>query len=114
MNTRFTTAATLIAASLLALTACGSPDAPAPAASTTAPAPTGQAEDQGQECTNEVYAQISAGTDLGVDSARPDACTSMSADEYADTLLAVTQVLNQNGRDDLDQQIEDAASAATE
>ncbi|MEU0359930.1 hypothetical protein [Streptomyces cyaneofuscatus] len=109
MRTRTITVAAL-AAALLTLTACGTtpePDSPAagPSASAT---PSLSAEQQAQECTDEVYAHITAHTALGLDEQRPDACLTMSDDEYADTLLAVTQRINENGREALQDQIDEA------
>lgn len=107
MRTRHTLAAAT-AVALLALTGCSAdPDAPAsrPTASTTAPL----TDKQAQECTDEVYAHITANNALGLDEQRPTACEGMSDDEYADTLLAVTERVNETAREDLQDQIDEAA-----
>ncbi|WP_406004419.1 hypothetical protein [Streptomyces sp. NBC_00987] len=110
---RTITTAVVGAALLFAVVGCSSePDdkpetKPSATASATAPA---DAEAAAQACTDEVYKQIKGGTELGVDQPKPDACTGMSQAEYLDTLLAVTQQLNKDARDDLQEDIEDAAN----
>ncbi|WP_326700216.1 hypothetical protein OG909_24780 [Streptomyces sp. NBC_01754] len=104
MRTRHTTAATLGAALLLAVTGCSS--------DTTDPKPTASPTlDVGQACSDAVYEQLTNGVDLGDDQPKPAACERLADDEYLDTLLAVTQLLNKAARDQLEQDIEDAATA---
>ncbi|MEV3946987.1 hypothetical protein AB0K57_04895 [Streptomyces halstedii] len=109
MRTRTTTAA-LGAALLLALTGCSSDEAtdPKPAA-TTAPANPTPSADVAQACSDAVYEQLTNGEQLGADQPKPPACEALANDEYLDTLLAVTQQLSKNARDQLEQDIEDAA-----
>lgn len=113
MRTRTTVAAIIGAALLLALVSCSNETAdkpetkPSRIASASAPA---NDEAAAQACTDEVYKQIKDGTQLGADQPKPDACTGMSQDKYLDTLLAVTQQLNKDARNDLQDQIEDAAN----
>lgn len=114
MRTR-TAAAAITGAALLALVGCTStpddkPETKPSRITSSAPA---DPEAAAQACTDEVYAHISAGNQLGADEPRPDACSGMPQDDYLDTLLAVTKQVNENGRDDLEKQIEDAASADT-
>lgn len=112
MRTR--TALTTTAVILLALTGCSSdsePDAPAtgPTASATAsPTPTLSVSD----CTDAVYEVDSAARDAGTDPAdrlMPDPCIGLSADQYMDAILTATQRLNKEARDDLQDQIDEAA-----
>lgn len=109
MRTR-TTITTALVAALLALTGCSSaPAAPEPTANATPSLTAEQTEARAQECTDEVYAHITAHNELGLDEQRPTSCLDMDDDEYADTLLAVTQRINENGREALQDQIDEAA-----
>ncbi|MEE4493566.1 hypothetical protein [Streptomyces sp. BE230] len=114
MRTRTTAAAITGAALLLALVGCSSEpdDKPEDKPSRTTSTATAAPEAAAQACSDEVYAHISAGNQLGADEPRPDACTNIPEADYLDTLLAITQQVNKNGQDDLEQEIEDAASAA--
>ncbi|TXS36938.1 hypothetical protein [Streptomyces sp. OR43] len=116
MRTRTTAAAITGAALLLALVGCSSEpdDKPETKPSRVTSSASADPEAAAQACSDEVYAHISAGNQLGADEPRPDACASIPEADYLDTLLAVTQQVNENGRDDLEKQIEDAASADTE
>ncbi|PVD01333.1 hypothetical protein [Streptomyces sp. CS014] len=111
MRTRHTLTA-VTAAALLALTGCSSqsePDAPAdkPPASSS-PTPTLSVSD----CADAVYEVDSAARDAGTDPAdrlMPDPCVGLTADQYMDAIMTATQRLNQEARDDLQDQIDEAA-----
>lgn len=112
---RTTTAAALTGTLLLAaLVACGTtpePDTAIPSA-TASSTPTLSAEQQLQQCTDAVYevdaAARKAGTDPD-DRVMPDPCVGLSADEYGDVIFAVNAQLNQDARDELQDQIDEAA-----
>lgn len=116
MRTTATAAAITGAALLLALVGCSSePDnKPETKPSRTTSSAPADPEAAAQACSDAVYAHINAGNQLGADEPRPDACTGIPEADYLDTLLAITQQVNENGQDDLEKQIEDAASADTE
>ncbi|MFD8687837.1 hypothetical protein [Streptomyces sp. NPDC059651] len=115
MRIRTTAAAITGATLLLALVGCSSePDnKPETKPSRTTSSAPADPEAAAQACSDEVYAHISAGNQLGADEPRPDACTNIPEADYLDTLLAITQQVNKNNREDLEQEIEDAASADT-
>ncbi|MFI2084334.1 hypothetical protein ACH43Y_28745 [Streptomyces rubiginosohelvolus] len=108
MRTRHTLATT--AAVLLALTGCSSePDAPASRHTvSSSPTPTLSVSD----CADAVYEVDSAARDAGTDPAdrlMPDPCVGLTADQYMDAIMTATQRLNQEARDDLQNQIDEAA-----
>ncbi|MBP5926678.1 hypothetical protein F3K32_42485 [Streptomyces sp. LBUM 1483] len=100
---RRTTAALLAAAACLALAGCSSSDdgpstKPTPAATSSAPEQL-SAEDQLKACTDAI-----AG---GADSSAPE-CADLSPDDYLDAL----QDANQQGRDDLQDLLDEASASA--
>ncbi|MEU1122145.1 hypothetical protein ABZ371_00795 [Streptomyces sp. NPDC005899] len=111
MRTRTTTA--LIAAGLLAtLTACGGDtDAkPAPPSTTAAASPTPTLS--AQACADALYEVDGAARKAGTDPAdrvMPDLCVGLTADEYQDAILDATVRLNQDARDELQDQSDEAA-----
>ncbi|WP_328941534.1 hypothetical protein OG259_07625 [Streptomyces sp. NBC_00250] len=115
MNTR-TVTSTLAAALLLSLTACSSEAGPKPPASTTttpAPSTTTDTEAAAQACSDAVYAAVQAAGTGSDDFPKPAECASISDSDYLDTVFAVLQQSNKEGRDALKEAAEDAASAAT-
>ncbi|MFD3333528.1 hypothetical protein ACFWV1_12910 [Streptomyces sp. NPDC058700] len=113
--------AALAASILLALTACSASENPpaTPAtkpgaeASTSSPSATADAEAAAQACTNAVYAAVKDADADTDDFPKPAECASISDSDYLETVFAVLQQSNKEGRDALKEAAEDAASAAT-
>ncbi|SCK20175.1 hypothetical protein YUYDRAFT_02094 [Streptomyces sp. ScaeMP-e48] len=105
MRTRTAAASILLAATL---TACSTaPSTPEPATTTSA-APTADTATTVQDCIDAV-AEIPAGPDGSVPSDPvPAECADLSDSEYLDAYMDGISQSNQDGIDDLEQQIEDA------
>jgi len=111
MRTRLTLAA-LAAGLLLTATGCSSDtDAkPAPATTTATASPTPTLSVAA--CTDALYEVDGAAREAGDDPAdrvMPDPCVGLTADQYQDAILDATVRLNQDARDELQDQIDEAA-----
>lgn len=110
MRTRTTTAA-LIAAGLLALTGCSSSE-PAPAPTVSA-APTLSAEQVAAQCTDALAEAIyNRPDDFDPDTdtdPQPAECDALPEDQYLDTYMDALRQSNERGRQDLQDQIDEAA-----
>ncbi|KPL31130.1 hypothetical protein JI76_18185 [Streptomyces anulatus] len=103
MYTRHTITTALAAAvALPALNGCSAklePATPAATVTTKASAVVEQSEATAEECADEVHAHLTGREKPELDEITPDACLGMSADECADTLLAVTRDIDEGKRD---------------
>jgi PBP1b-binding outer membrane lipoprotein LpoB len=99
------TALTLVGCSTTASTppATSSPK-PGASAATTQPTPAADPEQIAQACADALHQAVAAGTEA----TRPAACEPLTETEYQDALLAAIQQHNQNGRDELQRQIDEA------
>lgn len=103
-------ALTATALALLALTACSSePPKPSQSPSATASSsPTQTDEQAAQACTNAVYEQLKTQATPSTDGDKPAACAGMDDSEYLETVMAVVQQLNKDGREKLQDGIDGA------
>ncbi|MGW1814083.1 hypothetical protein ACWCQM_11055 [Streptomyces sp. NPDC002125] len=114
MRTNLTVAA-IAAGILLTLTACGgstTEDKPATPATTAAATPTLDAAEVTQECIDAVAATVGARPDdfdpENDSDPKPDACKSLSEDEYMDAYMDGLTEANKQGLADLQDQIDEA------